>query len=233
VGSTAKFEKIQIPVSPQIVVSGVIGIPEWWPTGARVGVVLAHDASGDMEQGLLTSLHGELAQRGYLCVRFNFPFAEQGKKRPDPPHMLERALRAAAQSLMRDPQDAPARLLVGGIGLGARTAADVVAQGMKADAVLALSFPLHPSGKPAQLRAESLFRIICPILFVQGTRNPTCRVDRLEALLRRVGAPTQLHVVEEADHRLEVVKRSGRSQEEVAAEVISAVDVFAARVTGQ
>jgi predicted alpha/beta-hydrolase family hydrolase len=78
-----------------------------------------------------------------------------------------------------------------------------------------------------------LFRIICPILFVQGTRNATCRVDRLEGLLRRVGAPTQLHVVEEADHRLEVVKRSGRTQEEVEAEVISAVGLFAARVTGQ
>lgn len=220
-------------MTPDLAVSGTIGIPEWWPTGARVGIVLAHDSAGHFEDGMLPTLHHELAERGFLTVRFNFPFAQQGKKRPDPSVTLERAFRAATQSLMRDPQNAPARLIVGGFGLGARVAADIVAQGLKADAVLALSYPLHPSGKPAQLRAESLFRIICPVLFVQGTRDPTCRVDRLQGLLRRVGAPTHLHVVDEADHRLQAIKRTGRTDEEIAEEVVSAVDQFTSRITRQ
>jgi predicted alpha/beta-hydrolase family hydrolase len=230
--TTARFETVEIPVGTEGTVSGVVGTPQWWPTGRRIGVVLAHDTSGSMEQSLLKSLHAELAARGHLVVRFNFPYAEARKKRPDAPPVLEKAYRGALQRLLRDPQEAPAHLVLAGVGLGGRVASQVVAQGLKADALVLLSYPLHPSGKPAQQRAGFLFRVICPMLFVQGTRDATCKLDRLQEVLRRIGAPTRLHVIEDADHALQVIRRSGRTEEEVEAEVVNAVDAFIQRVVG-
>jgi predicted alpha/beta-hydrolase family hydrolase len=227
-----KVEPIQIAVTPEISVSGSVGIPAWWPSGHRLGIVLGHDVGANMEQEFLATLHTRLVQHGYLTLRFNFPFAEQLKKRPDAPPLLERAFRAATTNLVRDPQMAPARVFFGGMGLGARVATQVVAQGHTADGLICLSYPLHPSGKPNQQKAEYLFRIICPMLFVQGSRDPYCRIDRLETLLRRIGAPTRLHVVQDADHGLGPIKRSPRAPEDVLEEVLTTVDGFVQKALG-
>jgi len=170
-----RFEALQLAATPDIGISGILGIPEWWPSGHRIGVVMAHDVGGNMDQELVVWLQHQLVDRGFLTIRFNFPYAEQGKKRPDPPVLLEKAYRAAIAGLVRDPQDTPAQTVFAGVGLGARVSADIIASGAKADALLTLAYPLHPAGKPSQQRADSLFRIICPILFVQGTRDSHCR----------------------------------------------------------
>ena len=227
-----RVEAIQIPVTPEISVSGNVGIPAWWPSGHRVGIVLGHDTGSDMDQAFLSALHVRLVQRGYLTLRFNFPFAEQKKKRPDPSPLLEGTFRAAITSLVRDPQIAPARLFFGGMGLGARVATQVVASGQTADGIVCLGFPLHPSGKPNQQKADALFRIICPVLFVQGSRDPYCRIDRLEALRRRIGAPTSLHVVQDADHGFGLIKRTARTPEEVMEEALTTLDGFVQKALG-
>jgi len=219
-------EIVQIPVTRDLRTTGTVAIPEWWPSGHRVGVVLLHDAGFDQNQPLLVALQDQLCERGYLTIRFNFPYAEAGKKRPDSPQLLERCVRGAISVLMNDPQIAPAQLVIGGAGLGARIAAETIAHGLKADSLFCLGFPLHPSGKPSQQKAEFLFRLICPILFVQGTRDPYCRVDRLQQLLRRIGTPTRLEVLEDADHTLRAIKRSARSQEEIDAQISKVVFSF-------
>jgi predicted alpha/beta-hydrolase family hydrolase len=226
VETKSKREIVQVPVTRELRTTGTMGIPEWWPSGHRVGVVLAHDIGFNQDQPLLVQLQDELTERGYLTIRFNFPYAEAGKKRPDSSQLLERCLRGAISVLLNDPQTAPAQLVIGGFGLGARVAAETVAHGLKADSLLCLGFPLHPSGKPSQQKAEFLFRLICPVLFVQGTRDPYCRVDRLQLLLRRIGTPTQLEVVEDADHTLRAIKRSTRSQDEVDAQIRKVVFEF-------
>jgi predicted alpha/beta-hydrolase family hydrolase len=230
--TSARFEPLTIPVEAEISVSGVVGIPEWWPTGSRVGVVLAHDAGESLDQDFLLVAQRSLADAGFLSLRFNFPYAEAGKKRPDPNPLLERAYRAAIESLLPDPQNAPARLVVGGFGLGARIAAQLVAQDLKTDGMLLLSYPLHPAGKPAQQRADALFRVASPILFVQGTKDSTCRLDRLEQLIRRIGAPTDLRVLQDADHQFHPARGSSRSQEEIEREAVEAVNAFILKVTG-
>jgi predicted alpha/beta-hydrolase family hydrolase len=230
--TSSKLETVQIPVTPEITVSGVLAIPEWWPTGERIGVVLAHDSSATMEQELLVTLHRALADRGHLTLRFNFPYAEAGKKRPDAPPLLDRTLRSVIGFMMSNPQNAPARLILAGAGLGARVATQAVAQGTKTHALLLMSYPLHPVGKPGHLRAEALFRIICPMLFVQGTKDPTCRLDRLREVLRRIGAPTSLEVIQDADHSFGVAKRSPRTKEEVHLHVIESTHRFLRQTTG-
>jgi predicted alpha/beta-hydrolase family hydrolase len=226
VETNGKLNPVQLQLGEDSQVSAVVGVPEWWPSAYRLGLVLAHDIGSDMNDPLLVALQEALVDLGCLTVRFNFPFAEQGKKRPDPAPVLEKAYRAAIGVLLREPQNAPSQIVFAGAGLGARVASQVIAGGAKADAMIALGFPLHPSGKPSQQKAETLFRIICPILFVQGTRDAYCRIDRLEQLLRRIGAPTELVSLVDTDHQLNPIRRSPRPVEEVHADAIEGVRAF-------
>ena len=223
---TARFEAVEIPVGEAGKVSGVVGIPQWWPTGRRVGVAIAHDVGDSMEGELVKGLHEHLAEHGYLCVRFNFPYVEAGKKRPDPLPTLERSYRSALKQLLRGAEETPAHLILIGFGLGGRVASQGVAGGIKADGLVLLSFPLHPSGKPGQQKPGAVYRIICPMLFVQGTRDPTCKLERLQELLLKIGAPTKLHVIQDANHTMELVRASQRTAEEVQAEILEEIDLF-------
>ena len=76
---SAKFEEVQIPLLEPVrgldSVSGVLGIPEWWPTGERVAMVLAHGEGGDYQDPLIEHLHRTLSRNHILTLRFNFPFA--------------------------------------------------------------------------------------------------------------------------------------------------------------
>ncbi len=236
VETSARFEELRIPIPDPAHglrdVSAVLGTPRWWPTGARIGVVLAHDARGDMSDPLLVHLQEQLTERRCLSLRFNFPFAEAGKTRADPIHVLRRTYRAAVAALARDPSAAPAHLFIGGMGLGARVAADLAAARLRVDGLLFLGFPLHPPKRPEEAQADELYRAVSPMLFVQGTRDRHCELDALQRALTRVGAPTALHVCHEADHRLRVLKKSGRTAEEIHAEVLGVVDAWIQKVVG-
>lgn len=230
----ARYEDVKIPIPDPVhgldAVSGVLGVPRWWPTGSRVSVVIAHGASEDMDDPTVAHLHRQLTERRYLSLRFNFPFAEAGKKRPDSLPVLRRAFRAAIGALGRDPTAAPAHLFLGGKGLGGQVAADLANSRVRADGLFLLAYPLHPLGKPEKLRAEQLFRIISPVLFVQGDRDRTCDLDLLRKTLARVGAPTTLHVAEEADRHFKVLKKSGRDEDEVREGIFRAVDEWIQKV---
>jgi hypothetical protein len=233
---TARFEEVQIrlpePITGTATVTGVMGVPEWWPTGARVGVVMAHDRGGDRDDPILVGLQQGMTARGFLSLRFNFPFAELGKQRPDREHVLERVFLEAVQLLARDPAAAPAHLFLGGKGIGGRTAAATAMARLRVDGLFFLGFPLHPPDKPRDLDAEVLYRVIAPMLFVQGTRDRSCDLDVLRKTLARVGAPKTLHVVAEADHALKVLKKSGRTQEAVIDETLATLQGWIQKVIG-
>lgn len=237
VESSARFEDVQIPLREPVreveAVSGVLGIPEWWPTGSRISIVLAHGQNTNHEDPRIVALHRDLTERKYLTLRFNFPFAEAKRKKPDPLPVLERTLKTAIAFLGRDPTAAPAHLFVGGKNLGARAAAQLAASRVRIDGLFLMGFPLHTQDQPSRTRADSLFRIICPVLFLQGTRDRHCDLPTLRHTLARVGAPTTLHVVEEADHLFRVPKKSGRTPEEVHLEVLNALDSWVTKVLGE
>ncbi len=231
---SASYEEVEIPLPEPIHgldhLSGVLGVPEWWPTGERIAVVFAHGGGSDLADPLLVSLANALTERSYLTLRFNFPFAEAGKRTTaDSPEQLERAYKAALNILGRDPTALPARLIVGGMGLGARVAAGLVADRLEADGLFLLGFPLHPQGKPEKSDPEVLYRATAPTLFVQGTRDRRCEPNALRAALRRVGAPMELYDVEKADSAFRVPRRSGRTNEEVQAEVLGVLSNWIAR----
>jgi predicted alpha/beta-hydrolase family hydrolase len=226
-----KLESLEIKVSADVAVAGRISMPEWWPSGQRIGVVLAHDLETRFDDPGIAALQCGLSERSHLVLAFNFPYAQQGRKRPDADALLERAFRAAVTAILRDAEAAPGRIFVGGYGLGARIASQVVAQGLKVEGLICLGFPLHPSGKPNQQRIDALYRVTAPILFVQGARDAHCRIDRLAAALKTIGAPTQLHVIEDCGQGLTLIRRSPRRPEELHAEVLARVEQFVRKVT--
>ena len=231
---SARFEDVKIqlpdPVHGLSEVSGVLGVPRWWPTGARVSIALAHGAGASFADPLVEHLHRELTERRYLTLRFNFPFAEAKKRRPDPVQVLRRTFRAAMGALARDPTAAPAHLFLGGVGLGAQVAAEIAGARVRVDGLFLLGFPLHPLNKPEEVKADELFRVVSPVLFAQGSRDKRSDVDVLRRTLSRVGATTTLHVVGEADQNFKVLKKSGRSPEEVREELMELIDGWIGKV---
>jgi predicted alpha/beta-hydrolase family hydrolase len=228
VEQSPRFEELKIrlpePVSGIEEVSAVLGIPEWWPTGARVGLVFAHGSAGNMDDPAIRDLQRRLTEQKILTLRFNFPFGEAGKRSgTDSIEVLERTFRAALAVLARDASQAPAQVIVGGKGIGASVAARLAASRARIGGLFFLSFPLHPQDRKEKIQAENLFRITSPMLFVQGTRDRRCDIDTLRTTLRGVGASTQLHVVEEADQHFKVTKRSLRNEEEIRNETFEVV----------
>lgn len=233
---SARFEELKIalpePVHGVGEVSAVLGIPRWWPTGSRVAVVLAHGQGSNLSDPLIEYLHRELTERRYLSLRFNFPFAEAGKRRPDSAHVLRRCYRAALGLLARDPTAAPAHVFLGGLGLGAQVAVGVASARIRVDGLVLLGYPLHPQDRPDEAQPEELFRIVAPLLFLQGSRDRSCDLEALRRVLRSVGAPTALQVVEQADRSFKVPKKAGRSAEEVREEILATVDTWIQKVLG-
>jgi hypothetical protein len=207
VEQAARFEEVKIELPEPLLdveaLSAVVGIPEWWPTGSRVAVAIAHDSTSDMHHPLVEAIHRELAVHRFLTVRFNFPFAETGRPASDySAEALERAYRAALSILGRDPTAAPSHLFLGGMGIGGRVAARLATARLQIDGAFFLGFPLHAAGKPDQVQTDQLFRIISPMLFVQGTEDPYCDLGALRTCLKRIGAPTSLQAIEGATHAL-------------------------------
>lgn len=231
----AQFEEIQIPLAEPVheleSVTGVLGVPEWWPTGSRVSVVLAEGGPGP--DPMLEALQQELTARKMLTLRFGFPFAAAGKKKPDPMPVLQRTYQAAVAILGRDPTAAPAHVFIGGKNLGALVAAHAATTRMRVEGLYFLGFPLHKQDDPSEVRSERLYRVISPMLFVQGTRDRHCDLPALRQTLARVGAPVQLHTVEEADHTFRVAKKGPRNPEDVQAEILATLEAWIHKTLGE
>ena len=231
---TSRLSEVKIPLGEPVhglsEVSGVLGVPRWWPTGSRVSVVIAHDANSDMDNPLVEYLQRELTERRNLTLRFNFPFAEAKKKRVDNENVLRRTFRAAIGSLVTDPTAVPAHLFVGGVGLGSQVAAVLSGMRVRVDGLFLLGFPLHPQNKPENVSPEILYRVVAPMLFVQGTRDRNCDIDVLRRTLSKVGAPTSLVNEAGADHRFNLLKKSDRTIEEVHLSVLECIDTWIQKV---
>jgi predicted alpha/beta-hydrolase family hydrolase len=186
-------------------------------------VVLAHGAGAGMDHPFMCALHEGLAAAGCLAVKFDFPYMAAGRRAPDRAPVLENAWRAVLGAARERASGVP--LVAGGKSMGGRMASRVLAADAArrpADALLLLGYPLHPAGRPQRLRADHFPQVRVPSLFVQGTRDALCDLDRLRALLPTLGAPSRLEVVDGGDHSFRVLKRSGRDQHEVDAAVLAA-----------
>jgi uncharacterized protein len=99
-------------------------------------------------------------------------------------------------------------------------ASHVAAAGEPCSGLVFLGYPLHPPGRTDKLRAEHLGRIAVPMLFIEGTRDPFCDLDLLRRVLKKLKAPTTLHIIEGGDHSFRVPKALQRSEAQVLEEVV-------------
>ena len=183
--------------------------------------VFAHGAGGHRDDPGMLRLSKLLVDRGIGAVRFDFPYREQGAKRPDPMPVLKDCMRAVVERARSEL--APKRLLIGGRSMGGRVATLLAAEGLACDGLLLFAYPLHPAGQPEKLRDAHLPKIRVPVLCFNGTRDPLCRRDLMERALGQMKAPWTMHWLEGADHSFHGLKRSGRTDEEVLGEVGEAV----------
>ena len=201
--------------------------------GADRAVLLAHGAGADLEAPALVAVARALADRGIPSLRFNYPYRDAGRRAPDRPAVLLEATRAAAADLSRRARLDPERIVVGGRSMGGRYCSLVVADAddpLAALGLLLLGYPLHPAGKPDQPRVEHLGRIRVPTLLVSGTRDALGSKDALRRAARRIRGPVSWHWVETGDHSFKPLRSSGRSLDEVLADLAEAsADWVAAR----
>ena len=189
---------------------------------ARGLYVFAHGAGGSMSDAGMLRASEALRGIGLDVVRFNFLYKEKRSGRPDPMPVLQACVTAVVERARQELQ--PQRVIIGGRSMGGRAASMLAAKGFEADGLLLLAYPLHPAGKPEQLRDAHLPDIRMPVLCVNGTRDALCRKDLMDAVLARVGKNFEMHWLEGADHSFHVLKSSGRTDAAVLAEAAAAVD---------
>ena len=179
--------------------------------------VCAHGAGGNMYDRGVQAVAKELCGRGLDVVRFNFLYTERKSGRPDPMPLLQQVIEAVV--VRTRSELAPNDLIFGGRSMGGRAASMLAAEGFAVDRLLLLAYPLHPAGRPEQLRDAHLPRIKMPTLCFNGTRDALCRRDLMEQVLERVPPTFRVHWLDGADHSFHVLKSSGRSDAEVLAEM--------------
>lgn len=162
-------------------------------------LVIAHGAGGPMHTPFVRYFHTELAKRGFLTVKFNFPYMEARRRVPDRREVLEESYRSVVDQA-RSATHEPTRILIGGKSMGGRIASQIAANGVDVNGLFFLGYPLHPIGKTDQLRDEHLYRIKKPMLFVSGTRDSFARQDLLEKVVSEIGSNAQIHWIQNGDH---------------------------------
>jgi predicted alpha/beta-hydrolase family hydrolase len=190
--------------------------------------VCAHGAGGNINDRAVQQTAKALRSRGIGVVRFNFLYKEKGSSRPDPMPRLKECVTAVV-ARTRD-EIRPETLIIGGRSMGGRAASMLAADGFECDGLFLLAYPLHPPGKPDQLRDAHLPAIRAPVICFNGTRDPFCTPSLMEEVLKRVKTDWKMHWVEGADHSFHVLKSSGKTDAQVLNEIANAAEAWAARL---
>jgi predicted alpha/beta-hydrolase family hydrolase len=202
------------------------------PADAFCLFVFGHGAGAGMRHPFMEACAERLSLRGVATFRYQFPYMEAGRRAPNRAPVLVETVRAAVAEAARQASDLP--LLAGGKSMGGRmtstAAAEEALEGVHGLAFL--GFPLHAAGRDSAERGAHLSDVGLPMLFLQGTRDKLANLGLLEPLLATVRPRPTLHVIEGADHGFHVLKRSGRTDEEVLEELCDAFASWAETLIG-
>jgi predicted alpha/beta-hydrolase family hydrolase len=200
------------------------------PRGARALYVLAHGAGAGMRHPFMAAVAERLATRKVATFRYEFAYMAAGRRRPDPPHLLEARVREAVETAAAGASGLP--LIAGGKSLGGRMTSRAAAAGALPEirGLVYLGFPLHAPGRPSDKRAAHLGDLRVPQLFLQGTRDNLADLDLIRGVCQRLGSSATLHIVDGGDHSFKVLKRSGRNEDEVLDEIADTVEHWLDRI---
>jgi len=206
------------------------------PPEPRAMLAFAHGAGAGIEHPFMSDMAQRLAGQGITSFRYHFPYMEarvlSGRRRPpDRPPVLVETVRAAVAKAAALADGLP--LLAGGKSMGGRMTSTAASEAPLPGVcgLVFFGFPLHAPGRPerAAERAAHLGGVTVPMLFLQGTRDTLARWDLIEETCASLGPLATLQRLEGADHSFRVLKRSARTNEDVAEEVAANVAAWADR----
>lgn len=212
-------QPLTIEVKPDVRVSALLQMP----SQPKACYVFGHGAGAGMNHAFMADLSAALGARNIGTLRYQFPYMENGSRRPDPPALCHATLRAAVDEAKKH---APGvALLAGGKSFGGRMTSQAQAARPLPDVkgLVFVGFPLHPAKKPASERGTHLADVKIPMLFLQGTRDELADLTLLEPLVERLGTVATLKKIEGADHSFHVLARSGRNDREVLEELADTI----------
>lgn len=208
--------QVAITMDAERRVSGLLQLP----AEARACYVVAHGAGAGMTHPFLAAVAVGLAERGVATLRYQFPYMEQGSKRPDAPKVAHAAVRAAVREAALLAPGLP--LFAGGKSFGGRMTSQAQAasplEGVRGLAFI--GFPFHPPGRVSDERAEHLADVQIPMLFLQGTRDEFGDLPLVQKITADLGSRATLKLFQDADHSFHVPARSGRKDHQVMGELL-------------
>ena len=198
------------------------------PDEARWLLVLGHGAGAGMRHPFMGAVASALSAKGIATFRYQFAYMEKGGGLDPQPVLLAtvRSAVAAARAAAGD-----LKVIAGGKSMGGRMTS-LAAAAMPLEGVQGLAFfgfPLHAAGQPGTSRAEHLTRVGVPMLFLQGTRDTLAELELLRPIVERLPRAV-MHVVDGADHSFAMLKRSGRTNQQVLDELASTVAEWVGRL---
>ena len=216
-------EKFAIAIAPDQKVTA-IAYPAAKRDSVGITLILGHGAGAGQSSTFVVDIATGLAARGIDTVTFNFLYTEQGRRLPDPKVKLEACYRAVIETVARR-NNGRGPLAIGGKSMGGRIASQVAAgDALDVTGLVFLGYPLHPPGKPDQLRDKHLSDIKAPMLFMQGARDAFGTPEELRPILKKLKVPVELYTVAGGDHSFKVLKREGLSQADTYRAALDRID---------
>jgi len=199
-----KTRSLSLKVSPSV---GAVSAECIIPEKSTCIMTLAHGAGAGMHHSFMVTLSQLLSEKGIATMRFNFPFAENKKGRPDTPAVAHQTIEAAIAKTQKLFPELP--LFVAGKSFGGRMTSQYLAAHPHAEikGIIFYGFPLHPPGKPSTERAEHLKDVKTPMLFLQGTKDELATWDLIESVCSSLKLAT-LTKIEGANHAFKAGKQN-------------------------
>ena len=210
---------VKITVDETHRVSGLLQVPR----KARACYVLAHGAGAGMTHPFMAAIADGLAERGVASLRYQFPYMEQGGKRPDAPKLAQAMVGAAVAEASSLVPKLP--LIAGGKSFGGRmtSQAQALSPLPNVRGLAFLGFPLHPPKQPSDSRAAHLLKVRVPLLFLQGARDLYAEPELLNPLITVLADRATLVLLPDADHSFHVPARSRYTAGQINDDMINAL----------
>jgi predicted alpha/beta-hydrolase family hydrolase len=181
-------------------------------------LILTHGAGSNRNAPLLVALANAFSADGAHVVRYDLPFRQERPHGPPRPAEAARDREGLRTEVLKIRETNPGRVWLGGHSYGGRQASILAAESPGlVDGLLLLSYPLHPPGKPAQLRTAHFPQLQTPAIFVHGSRDPFGSFEELRQAMALIPAETRLIELEGAGHEL------GRNHAELAKRILAAL----------
>ncbi len=196
-------------------VSGILMLPD----EAKCFLLFAHGAGAGMTHSFMEKMAQSLADLHIATLRYNFPYTEKNSKMPDPAPVLLQTVKSAYTAAQNYAKGLP--VFAGGKSMGGRMTSTAASKNLlpEVKGIIFFGFPLHAPGQPSNHRAEHLYQVQEPMLFLQGTKDKLADLNLLQPVIDTLKERATLYVIEAADHSFHLPKSAGKNDDDVLKEL--------------